>query len=169
MSQTDVVVDACLLVGALPFMVMVFLVLYIAGLYVIDWLMQFRENICTWWSEFKVGISDMRWGIYDLDLPPHHQPMPKLRGQVADAQDKMKVLIMDLLKAKYCAVILNNPVLTAAKYEEKLNILRKLEESYPQLKQWYSPTHYYGPVEGAALAAFGGEWQIMKNTLELTR
>jgi len=171
MTQGDTVVNACLFIGMLPILFIVFVILYIVGIYVYEWLSDLWYNIRTLWGEFKGAMFDMRWGFYDMDMPPQHQPTPKLRGQVADAEDKIKTLIRDLLKSQYCAIMLNNPAFAADKYEEKLKVLQRLEESYPQLRQWYSPTQISGFMEHAACAAFGGnhEWQIMKNTLDLTR
>lgn len=79
-------------------------------------------------------------------------------------------LVHEIIRARYCKEVLNNPSMSEEVYSARMAKLRKLLWNHPEHNRWYSPTHYEGFDEKMASDAYGKtKWGEMKRTLNLTK
>lgn len=85
------------------------------------------------------------------------------------AENQMKQLIRELIKAIYVQNMLGSSLFKFGIQQNKMKQLRKLEEIYPEMTRSFSPTQYSGFDEYKAIQAYGGieNWNKVKGMINL--
>lgn len=123
------------------------------------------EKIGGWYN----NICDFSWMNTDYPARGKNKMQGKEKNKEMSASLLIDALIKEIIKARYCEIILDNPPMDEGTMAKRVANLKKLESSYPEFKHPYSPTQYFGHDERKAIEAYGAkEWSKLKRTMNLT-